>query len=139
MTNGDPIALGLPHRAPFIFVDVVLELQPGDSATCRKCFAPGEPFFRGHFPGDPIVPGVILVEALAQTLGNADKNGDPMQLGMKMRGKIQEGRKLAEKAIADAEKMLTPEQWAKVPKNIKEPFQGRGSGGEGGGFRPPDR
>ena len=71
MTNGDPIALGLPHRAPFIFVDVVLELQPGDSATCRKCFALGEPFFRGHFPGDPIVPGVILVEALAQTAGLA--------------------------------------------------------------------
>jgi hypothetical protein len=80
-----------------------------------------------------------LIEALAQTLGNADKNGDPMQLGIKMRGKIQEGRKLAETAIADAQKILTPEQWAKVPKTIKEPLQGRGGGGEGGGFRPPDR
>ena len=81
-----------------------------------------------------------LISALAQTLGNADKNADPMQLGLKMRGKIQEGRKLAEKAITDAEKILTPEQWAKVPKNVKEPLQGRGGpGGEGGGFRPPDR
>jgi hypothetical protein len=55
-----------------------------------------------------------------------------------MRGRIQEGRKLAETAIADAEKILTPEQWAKVPKNVKEPIQARG--GEGG-FRggPPDR
>jgi hypothetical protein len=79
-----------------------------------------------------------LIGALAQTLGNADKNADPMQLGLKMRGKIQEGRKLAEKAISDAEKILTPEQWAKVPKNVKEPLQGRGPGGEGGGgFRPP--
>jgi hypothetical protein len=55
-----------------------------------------------------------------------------------MRGRIQEGRKLSEKAIADAEKLLTPAQWAKVPKNIKEPLQGRGAGGEGG-FRGPDR
>jgi 3-hydroxyacyl-[acyl-carrier-protein] dehydratase len=71
VTDGDPIALGLPHRPPFIFVDVVLELQPSESAICRKTFAPDEPFFRGHFPGDPIVPGVILVEALAQTAGLA--------------------------------------------------------------------
>lgn len=71
MTDGNPIAFGLPHRAPFIFVDVVLELQSGESSICRKTFAPDEPFFRGHFPGDPLVPGVILVEALAQTAGLA--------------------------------------------------------------------
>jgi hypothetical protein len=57
-----------------------------------------------------------------------------MQLGMKMRGRIQEGRALATKAIKDAEGVLTPEQWAKVPKTIKEPFQRQG-GFEGRG--PP--
>jgi hypothetical protein len=77
-----------------------------------------------------------LVDQLAQQLGNADKNADPMQLGLKMRGRIQEGRALSQKAIDEAQKILTPEQWAKVPKNIKEPLQGRGPGGEGGGFRP---
>ena len=71
MTERDPIALGLPHRAPFIFVDEVVELHPGESALCRKTFSPDEPFFRGHFPGDPMVPGVILAEALAQTAGLA--------------------------------------------------------------------
>ena len=71
MTERDPIALGLPHRAPFIFVEEVVALQPGESATCRKTFSPGEPFFAGHFPGDPLVPGVILAEALAQTAGIA--------------------------------------------------------------------
>ena len=71
MTERDPIALGLPHRAPFVFVDEVVELRPGESALCRKTFSPGEPFFRGHFPGDPMVPGVILAEALAQTAGLA--------------------------------------------------------------------
>jgi 3-hydroxyacyl-[acyl-carrier-protein] dehydratase len=67
----DPIALGLPHRAPFVFVDEVLALSPGEAAACRKTFADDEPFFRGHFPGDPLVPGVILAEALAQTAGLA--------------------------------------------------------------------
>jgi 3-hydroxyacyl-[acyl-carrier-protein] dehydratase len=66
-----PIALGLPHREPFIFVDEVLELTPGESAVCSKSFSVEEPFFRGHFPGDPIVPGVILTEALAQASGIA--------------------------------------------------------------------
>ena len=67
----DPVALGLPHREPFIFVDEALALAPGESAECRKVFPPEEPFFRGHFPGDPLVPGVILAEALAQTAGLA--------------------------------------------------------------------
>ena len=71
MTSRDPIALGLPHRAPFIFIDEVLELRPGEFALCRKTFPSDEPFFAGHFPGEPIVPGVILTEALAQTAGIA--------------------------------------------------------------------
>ncbi len=71
MTPGDPIALGLPHREPFIFVDAVLELNPGEYALGRKVFPPEEPFFRGHFPDDPLVPGVILAEALAQCAGIA--------------------------------------------------------------------
>jgi 3-hydroxyacyl-[acyl-carrier-protein] dehydratase len=69
--SSDPISLGLPHREPFIFVDAVLERTPGEAATCHKKFAASEPFFRGHFPGDPLVPGVILTEALAQTAGLA--------------------------------------------------------------------
>jgi 3-hydroxyacyl-[acyl-carrier-protein] dehydratase len=70
--NGqDPIAYGLPHREPFIFVGAVRAVVPGESAVCEKTFAPEEPFFRGHFPGDPLVPGVIIAEALAQTAGIA--------------------------------------------------------------------
>lgn len=71
MSEQDPLTLGLPHREPFVFVDAVLELVPGQSATCRKTFPASLDFFRGHFPGDPLVPGVILTEALAQTAGIA--------------------------------------------------------------------
>jgi 3-hydroxyacyl-[acyl-carrier-protein] dehydratase len=67
----DPTAFGLPHRDPFIFIDTVLSVQPGQSAVCTKHFATSEPFFRGHFPGNPLVPGVILTEAAAQTAGIA--------------------------------------------------------------------
>jgi 3-hydroxyacyl-[acyl-carrier-protein] dehydratase len=68
---GDPVALGLPHREPFIFIDEVIDLSPGERAACTKTFPPEQDFFRGHFPGDPLVPGVILSEALAQTAGIA--------------------------------------------------------------------
>jgi 3-hydroxyacyl-[acyl-carrier-protein] dehydratase len=66
----DPKSLGLPHRAPFVFVDEVLSAARGE-AQCLKVFSPDDPIFRGHFPGNPIVPGVILTEALAQTAGIA--------------------------------------------------------------------
>jgi 3-hydroxyacyl-[acyl-carrier-protein] dehydratase len=67
----DPIALGLPHREPFVFVDRVVHRVPGESATGEKVFPLSTPFFDGHFPGTPLVPGVILAEALAQTAGLA--------------------------------------------------------------------
>jgi 3-hydroxyacyl-[acyl-carrier-protein] dehydratase len=67
----DPSSLGLPHRYPFIFIDVVDELEAGLQAEARKQFGGEEPFFQGHFPGNPIVPGVLLAEAMAQTAGIA--------------------------------------------------------------------
>jgi 3-hydroxyacyl-[acyl-carrier-protein] dehydratase len=59
----------LPHRYPFLLVDRVLEINPGQSITALKNVTYNEPYFPGHFPGRPVMPGVILIEALAQTTG----------------------------------------------------------------------
>jgi 3-hydroxyacyl-[acyl-carrier-protein] dehydratase len=59
----------LPHRFPFLLVDVVKELEPGKSIKAIKNVTANEPFFSGHFPGFPVMPGVLIVEALAQASG----------------------------------------------------------------------
>ena len=67
--------LGLPHRPPFVFVRELIKCNPGTFAEARTSFAADDPMFTGHFPGNPLVPGVILTEALAQTAGIAAASG----------------------------------------------------------------
>ncbi len=59
----------LPHRSPFLFVDRIIDLRVGEKIVAEKYLSPDESFFAGHFPGNPIVPGVLVSEALAQTSG----------------------------------------------------------------------
>ncbi|MBD3619937.1 MAG: 3-hydroxyacyl-ACP dehydratase FabZ [Chromatiales bacterium] len=59
----------LPHRFPFLLVDRVLEYEAGKSLTALKNVTMNEPFFQGHFPNKPIMPGVLVIEALAQATG----------------------------------------------------------------------
>jgi 3-hydroxyacyl-[acyl-carrier-protein] dehydratase len=59
----------LPHRYPFLLVDRILEIDKGTKAVGIKNVTVNEPFFMGHFPGNPIMPGVLIVEALAQLAG----------------------------------------------------------------------
>jgi 3-hydroxyacyl-[acyl-carrier-protein] dehydratase len=56
----------IPHRYPFLLIDRVIELDPGKRIVGIKNVSGNEPFFQGHFPGNPIMPGVLIVEALAQ-------------------------------------------------------------------------
>ncbi|MBL4826684.1 MAG: 3-hydroxyacyl-ACP dehydratase FabZ [Spongiibacteraceae bacterium] len=59
----------LPHRYPFLLVDRVVALEPGKSISAYKNVTSNEPFFSGHFPELPVMPGVLIVEAMAQTAG----------------------------------------------------------------------
>ena len=64
--NIDQIEAILPHRYPFLLVDKITECTPGQGAKGVKCVTANEPFFQGHFPGYKVMPGVLIIEALAQ-------------------------------------------------------------------------
>lgn len=67
--NVNEILNMLPHRYPFLLVDKVLDFEPGKFLTAVKNVTINEPFFQGHFPGYPVMPGVLIMEALAQATG----------------------------------------------------------------------
>ncbi|WP_342374724.1 3-hydroxyacyl-ACP dehydratase FabZ [Myxococcus stipitatus] len=72
----------LPHRYPFLLIDRVVEIVPGQKITAFKNVTINEPFFNGHFPGHPVMPGVLILEALAQAsaiLAYKSENMDPSQ------------------------------------------------------------
>lgn len=76
----------LPHRYPLLLVDRVLEVVPGKRIVAIKCVTMNEPFFQGHFPGFPVMPGVLIVEALAQAAAllaffSADGEGEKAEAG----------------------------------------------------------
>ena len=66
MLNIKEIMACVPHRYPFLLVDRILELVPGKSVVAVKNVTMNEPFFQGHFPGEPVMPGVLILEAMAQ-------------------------------------------------------------------------
>ena len=65
----DEISTFLPHREPFLFIDEIKKIDIGNSIHCVKHNSPEEDYFRGHFPNNPVMPGVIILEALAQASG----------------------------------------------------------------------
>lgn len=66
MLNIKEIMNIIPHRSPFLLVDRIEEMEGGKRAVGKKCVTYNEPFFAGHFPQEPVMPGVLIIEALAQ-------------------------------------------------------------------------
>lgn len=64
--NINQIMETIPHRYPFLLIDTIEEIEEGRKAVGKKCVSGNEPFFQGHFPGNPVMPGVLIIEALAQ-------------------------------------------------------------------------
>jgi 3-hydroxyacyl-[acyl-carrier-protein] dehydratase len=73
----------LPHRYPFLLVDRILEMEEGKRIVGIKNVTINEPFFQGHFPGSPIMPGVLIIEAMAQTWGILVLASEPDMAGSK--------------------------------------------------------
>ena len=93
----------IPHRHPFLLVDYIEDYEPGQYAVGYKCVTYREDFFKGHFPQEPVMPGVLTVEALAQVgavaiLSQEDNKGKVAYFGgiqtCKFRGKIVPGDKV---------------------------------------------
>lgn len=90
----------IPHRQPFMLLDTIEELEPGVKAVAKKCVTYNEPFFAGHFPQEPVMPGVLIIEALAQAgavaiLSVPENKGKIAYLGAinsaKIKGKVVPG------------------------------------------------
>ena len=74
----------IPHRYPFLMIDKVIDIVPTKSATGIKCVSIGEPYFQGHYPVQPIMPGVLIIEAMAQTAAVLVVNS----MGLEAEGKV---------------------------------------------------
>ena len=90
--DSDQIVRILPHRYPFALVDRIIDGEPGQWARGIKCVTVNEPFFQGHFPGKHVMPGVLLIEAMAQVGGVAILSLPENQGKLAFLGRVKDAR-----------------------------------------------
>lgn len=108
----------LPHSYPFLLVDRIVELEEGESARGLKNVTINEEFFQGHFPKDPVMPGVLILESMAQvaglTLYNYEKTGDIPYLAGIDKARIRQPVRPGDQLIIDVKVLRARSKVAKV-------------------------
>jgi 3-hydroxyacyl-[acyl-carrier-protein] dehydratase len=108
----------LPHRAPFVLLDRVIDIQPRKSARAYKAVTYTEPFFPGHFPGRPIFPGVLILEALAQLVGVLAYASEPFDSNQKIMYFMGIDRARFRTAVVPGDRMLLEVEVLQRKSNI---------------------
>lgn len=111
----DEIKKILPHRYPMLLVDKVIELEPMKRAVGVKCITENEWFFQGHFPSHPIMPGVLLIEAMAQVGGVALMYPEENRNKLAMFGRISDAK--FKRQVVPGDVLVTEAVITKIVKN----------------------
>ena len=122
---GDEIKKYLPHRYPFLLVDRVLEMEKHQSIKAYKNVSFNEPFFNGHFPSRPVMPGVLIVEAMAQASGILILHGSGLsyeESGLYFLAGIDQAR--FKRVVEPGDQLMLDVEVVKVRKTLWK-FQGR--------------
>ena len=91
----------LPHRYPFLLIDKIIDFDPGISAHAQKCVTINEPFFEGHFPDRPLMPGVLIIEAIVQAACFTVIPGDVLDLKVNKINKVKNVYKFEGKCLVN--------------------------------------
>jgi 3-hydroxyacyl-[acyl-carrier-protein] dehydratase len=117
MMDFDGIVRGLPHSFPFRMIDRILDIEKGKKATALKNISIDEPYFSGHFPKEPILPGVLILEAMAQTGGLAfESSFEKGEEGIPVLARVEEFR--LKKRVIPGDQLIIEAEVLRIFSNL---------------------